>query len=136
MTSPEYFPPLHVQKMMERIQNSEPTDMETNYAPTPWSRLASLGTFGDIVDANGEPVAQVQPLSPTIERDIVKRNQHRNDLAEHIVLCVNSHELLVKALRDVEAHHAKQNQMRGRDESRSFTLRTVRAAIQKATQPA
>jgi len=40
--------------------------------------------------ANGEPVAQVQPLSPAFENDIVARNNHRNVIGEQIVECVNA----------------------------------------------
>ena len=38
-------------------------------------------------------------------------------------------ERLVEALAKIEAHHVEQNQRKGRDESRSTTLRIVREAL-------
>lgn len=40
---------------------------------------------------------------------------------------------MLDALREVEKHHVSLNERVGRDESHSLTLRTVRAAIAKAT---
>lgn len=38
---------------------------------------------------------------------------------------------LAAALRELEAHHVEQNRQKGRDESRSTTLRIIRAALAK-----
>lgn len=55
--------------------------------------------------------------------------------AEYIKRCLNGHDDLLAALREIEAHHVEQNRIKGRDESHSRTLRIARAAIAKAGQP-
>ena len=44
----------------------------------------------------------------------------------------NAHDDLLEALKEVERHHVEQNRAKGRNESRSYTLSIVRAAIAKA----
>lgn len=39
--------------------------------------------------------------------------------------------VLMDALREIEIHHVEQNRIKGRDESRSATLRIIRDAIAK-----
>jgi hypothetical protein len=55
----------------------------------PWYNEVESGCFGNIMAANGEPVAQVQPLSPAIEKDIVRRNEWRNVIARKICQAMN-----------------------------------------------
>jgi hypothetical protein len=42
---------------------------------------------------------------------------------------------LEAALREVEAHHVEQNRIKGRDESRSTTLRIVRSVLSTSSEP-
>lgn len=55
--------------------------------------------------------------------------------AEYIKHRLNTYDELLAALLEIEAHHVNQNRIKFRDESRSHTLRIVRAAIAKATLP-
>ena len=65
-------------------------DFGGNYWPLPWFNETDLGCFGNILSANNEPVAQVQPLSPALEPDIVKRNKWRNHVAARISATINA----------------------------------------------
>lgn len=58
--------------------------------PRPWRNThAEDGTFGSIVAANGEPVAQIMPLAVQFEPDIVKRNNWRNIMARKVAAAMN-----------------------------------------------
>ncbi len=57
--------------------------------PLPWRNETEIGCFGSIIAANGEAVAQVQPLAPSFEDNIRKRNEWRNVQAKRICDAVN-----------------------------------------------
>lgn len=64
--------------------------LDGDHWPLPWRNPAEGGTFGTILAANGEPVAQIQPLAVGFEPDIRKRNEWRNLQARRICEVVNA----------------------------------------------
>ena len=58
--------------------------------PTPYPWRVDELTLGNIEAANGEPVIQVQPISPKHEKDLVTRNAMRVETAKRVVAAVNA----------------------------------------------
>jgi len=72
----------------------EPTEAAPDifkHWPRPWKAQTENGTVGNIEAANGEPVVQVQPLSPAFESDIIERNVYRQTMAKQIAAAVNAY---------------------------------------------
>lgn len=63
----------------------------------------------------------------------IKSERAGRDYRELRLLRLSQADMLA-ALLEIEAHHVEQNRIKGRDESRSATLRIARTAIEKATQ--
>lgn len=64
------------------------------HTPTPWQITGVDGYARRFVsDSKGNQVAFCAPIQPTIERGLAD--------AAHIVRCVNSHDALVEALRNL-----------------------------------
>lgn len=59
-----------------------------DYWPAPWY-VSANGSQGDVRAANGEPVLYIQPLSPKLEGDILRRLAWRNNIANEIAAMFN-----------------------------------------------
>ena len=90
------------------------------HTPTPWSEFAESGDWWiQGRDADGSPIGDV----------VCDANSMRAADMGFIITACNAHDALVGALEAIEAHHVKQNAVKGRDEAHSTTLRLARAAL-------
>lgn len=99
------------------------------HTPGPWYAL------GQAVNVDREGMAGLACIAKAHQRrgtDLVPITKAE---AEANARLIASAPELLAALSEIEAHHVEQNRAKGRPESRSRTLRVVRAAIAKAEGP-
>ncbi len=102
----------------------------SKHTPGPWLPLDGELSGMIIADSPDHPVAEVRGWGWLQKKG--KAGEEEQDANLRLIAAAPD---MLAALRAVEARHVEQNALRGRDESRSTTLRLVRDAIARATAP-